>query len=38
MAVEGKSQPGHYRLEELPSPVWPPPVERGDFVTQKAAR
>ena len=37
MAVDGKSQPGHYRLEELPSPVWPPPVEQGDFVTQKAA-
>jgi hypothetical protein len=38
MAVDGKSQPGHYPLGELPSPVWPPPVERGDFVTQKAAR
>jgi hypothetical protein len=38
MAVDGKSQPGHYRLADLPSPVWPPPVERGDHVTQKAAR
>jgi len=38
MAVDGKAQPGHYPLDELPSPVWPPPVERGDFVTQKAAR
>jgi hypothetical protein len=38
MAVDGRSQPGHYPLDELPSPVWPPPVERGDFVTQKAAR
>ena len=37
MAVDGKTQPGHYPLADLPSPVWPPPVERGDFVTQKAA-
>ncbi len=34
MAVHGPSQPGHYRLKDLPSTVWPPPVERGDFVTQ----
>jgi hypothetical protein len=38
MAVDGKSQPGHYRLEDLPSPVWPPPVEHGDFITQEAAQ
>jgi hypothetical protein len=38
MAVDGRSQPGHYRLADLPSPVWPPPVERGDFITQEAAR
>jgi hypothetical protein len=29
MALDGPSQPGHYRLEDLPSSVWPPPVERG---------
>ncbi|MCD4534932.1 hypothetical protein LRP67_12625 [Nocardioides sp. cx-169] len=34
MGVHGPSQPGHYRLQDLPSPVWPPPVERGDFVVQ----
>lgn len=34
MAVHGPSQPGHYRLADLPSSVWPPPVERGDFITQ----
>jgi hypothetical protein len=27
MALHGPSQPGHYRLKDLPSPVWPPPVE-----------
>jgi hypothetical protein len=37
MAVDGKSQPGHYRLQDLPSPVWPPPVERGDYITQETA-
>jgi len=26
MAVDGRSQPGHYPLDELPSPVWPPPA------------
>lgn len=35
MAVDGRSQPGHYRLSDLPSPVWPPPVERGDHITQE---
>ena len=38
MSVDGKSQPGHYRLADLPSPVWPPPVERGEHVTQESAR
>ncbi len=37
MALNGIEQPGHYRLKDLPSSVWPPPVERGDFVTQKEA-
>jgi hypothetical protein len=36
MGVHGPSQPGHYQLKDLPSPVWPPPVERGDYVTQDA--
>jgi hypothetical protein len=36
MAVDGKSQPGHYPLKDLPSSVWPPPVERGDYITQEA--
>lgn len=29
MGLHGPSQPGHYRLRDLPSTVWPPPVERG---------
>jgi hypothetical protein len=36
MSVTGHDVPGHYHLRDLPSPVWPPPVERGDFVTQEA--
>lgn len=35
MSLNGMEQPGHYRLADLPSSVWPPPVERGDYVTQK---
>ncbi len=35
MAVSGHGVPGHYHYEDLPSPVWPPPVERGDFITQE---
>lgn len=34
MSVAGHGVPGHYHLKDIPSPVWPPPVERGDFVTQ----
>src|SRR5690349_989592 len=37
MSVTGHGVPGHYHLDELPSTVWPPPVERGDYVTQAAA-
>ena len=37
MAVDGKAQPGHYPYAGLPSTLWPPPVERGDFVTQSSA-
>ena len=35
MSVHGPSQPGHYRLKDLPSTVWPPPVERGDRMSQE---
>jgi hypothetical protein len=34
MSLDGMKQPGHYRLADLPSSVWPPPVEAGEFVTQ----
>jgi len=37
MSVTGHDVPGHYHLADLPSPVWPPPVERGDFITQETA-
>ena len=33
MSLDGMKQPGHYRLADLPSSVWPPPVHRGDFTT-----
>lgn len=36
MSLDGSHQPGHYRLAELPSTVWPPPVERGDHGAQEA--
>ncbi len=38
MSVDSRSQPGHYRLRDIPSPVWPPPVERGEHLTQEPAR
>jgi len=38
MSLDGPSQPGHYRHADLPSSVWPPPVENGDFVPRGAAR
>jgi hypothetical protein len=34
MSLNGMQQPGHYRLADLPSSVWPPPVEAGQFVTR----
>ena len=37
MKVTGHDVPGHYHLEDLPSTVWPPPVARGDYVTQDPA-
>ena len=36
--MTGLDVPGHYRYADLPSSVWPPPVERGDYVTQESAR
>ena len=35
MSVTGLDVPGHYRHQDLPSPVWPPPVEAGKHVTQE---
>ncbi|HET7684139.1 MAG TPA: hypothetical protein VFK34_10790 [Marmoricola sp.] len=37
MALDGMAQPGHYRLADLPSTVWPPPVEAGLHATRPAA-
>ena len=37
MSVTGHGVPGHYHLADLPGTVWPPPVERGDYITQEAA-
>jgi len=38
MSVAGHGVPGHYHYKDIPSSVWPPPVERGDFIEQEAAR
>lgn len=35
LKVFGLEVPGHYRPADLPSTVWPPPVEAGQFVTQE---
>jgi hypothetical protein len=35
LKVFGLEVPGHYRPDDLPSSVWPPPVEAGEFVTQE---
>jgi hypothetical protein len=35
MSVTGLGVPGHYRLADLPAPVWPPPVEAGKYLTQR---
>lgn len=37
MKVTGHDVPGHYHLADLPSPVWPPPVEAGDHIRQAPA-
>jgi hypothetical protein len=34
IAIPGMQMPGHYRYADLPAPLWPPQVERGEFVTQ----
>jgi hypothetical protein len=36
MSLNGPEQPGHYKLKDLPSSVWPPVVEAGTYITQKA--
>ena len=36
MSLHGPSQPGHYTRADLPSSVWPPPVEEGLHITQDA--
>ena len=35
LKVFGLEVPGHYRPQDLPSTVWPPPVEAGEFTTQE---
>ncbi|WP_372734467.1 hypothetical protein [Nocardioides sp.] len=37
MSVSGLDVPGHYRLKDMPSSVWPPPVEAGKYISQKSA-
>ncbi|MCW2766551.1 MAG: hypothetical protein JWO11_2510 [Nocardioides sp.] len=36
MHQNSKEQPGHFRPEDLPSTVWPPPVEAGTYLQQEA--
>jgi hypothetical protein len=38
MSVTGLEVPGHYTYADMPSTLWPPPVERGEFITQKDVR
>jgi len=35
MHLRGMEQPGHFTLADLPSTVWPPPVEAGEHTTQE---
>jgi hypothetical protein len=37
LEVAGHGVPGHYHYDDMPSTLWPPPVERGDFIVQVAA-
>ena len=36
--VSGHGVPGHYHLEDIPSTVWPPPVEEGRYIVEPPAR
>jgi hypothetical protein len=38
MSLDGMSQPGHYRLDDLPSSVWPPPVEAAHQAGRQEVR
>jgi hypothetical protein len=35
MSVTGLGVPGHYTYADLPSTLWPPPVDAGTFLTQQ---
>ena len=37
ISVSGLEVPGHYRLADIPSPVWPPPVEAGLYLIRNEA-
>ncbi|WP_182523899.1 nuclear transport factor 2 family protein [Nocardioides dongkuii] len=37
MEVSGHGVPGHYHLNDLPSTVWPPPVEEGRYLVEPTA-
>jgi hypothetical protein len=37
MSVSGLEVPGHYRYADMPSSLWPPPVEAGEHITQVKA-
>ncbi len=37
MSVAGHEVPGHYHYQDMPSTLWPPPVEAGKYITQIAA-
>ncbi len=34
ISVPSMQMPNHYRYADLPSTLWPPPVEAGRYVTQ----
>ena len=36
MSVDGTEQPGHYPYADLPSTLWPPPVERATTSRRRA--
>ena len=38
MSVTGLGVPGHYRYDDLPSSVWPPPVEAGLHLRRGSER